>query len=65
MKYGENETLKTSYQYINSESEDIENVSNLRDLGIIISSDGSFREQINKVVKKARRLCGWIDRSFI
>ena len=65
IKHGENINLKNSYNYINSESEEIEDVNNLRDLGIIISDDGSFRDQIIKVVKKARRLCGWIDRSFI
>ena len=65
IKHGENINLKNSYNYINSESEEIEDVSNLRDLGVIISDDGSFRDQIIKVVKKARRLCGWIDRSFI
>ena len=37
----------------------------LRDLGIIISDNGNFKQQISKVVLKAKRICGWIDRSFM
>ena len=37
---------------------------NLRDLGVIMSDDGSFDEQINKVANKARQKTGWILRTF-
>ena len=64
IKHGNNKELKDSYKYSNTE-EDIDDVFNLRDLGVTISNDGTYREHIVKIVKKCRRLSGWIDRSFI
>ena len=36
----------------------------LRDLGIILSSDGKFKQHINNVCSKVRRKCGWELRTF-
>ena len=65
IKHGENKVLKDSYTPNNSENKYIDDVNNLRDLGITISNDGFYKEHITKIVKKAGKLCGWIDRSFI
>ena len=63
IKHGDKKDLKESYKYSNS-VKDIDDVTNLRDLGVIISNDGTYREHIAKIVKKAKRLSGWIERSF-
>ena len=63
-QHGDNKNLKETYKYHSTEK-NIEDVSDLRDLGVTISSDGTYREHISKIVKKAKRLSGWIDRSFI
>lgn len=40
----------------------IDQVKNIRDLGIVISSDLSFTEHINMVIKKANKMVGFISR---
>ena len=66
LKYGRDDDIKESYEYVNSEySAYIEDVYNTRDLGIIMSSDGQFTDHINKVVTKARQRGGWINRTFM
>ena len=65
MRYGNDEELKNNTNYFTEEtSEIIERFENLRDLGVIMSDDGSFDEQIIKVVKKVRQKTGWILRTF-
>ena len=39
-------------------------MDSLRDLGIVLSSDGSFGAHINKVISKCRQRIGWMNRSF-
>ena len=57
IKYGKNLELKTFYHYENSDmSEPIEDVEDTRDLGLIMSEDGTFTKYINKVISKANRL---------
>ena len=43
----------------------IDDVDCLRDLGILVSSSGDFKEQIYKVVSRAKQRAGWITRSFM
>ena len=43
----------------------VEEVSNCRDLGIQLQNDGSFDIHIENLVKKVKRLTGWILRSFL
>ena len=65
MRYGNIQELKNNTNYFTEEtSEIIERFENLRDLGVIMSDDGSFDEQIIKVVKKVRQKTGWILRTF-
>ena len=42
----------------------IDNVSNLKDLGIIMSTNCSFEQHIIELCKRCTGLCGWILRSF-
>ena len=51
-------------QYLSPDNEPIEVKSNLRDLGVQLSSDLSFRIQIENVVTSASRLVGWALRTF-
>ena len=65
IKMGENDTVKNKYMYtIPKCCGSIEDVNNLRDLGILVSDSGDYRDQIYKVVKKVKQRCGWINRSF-
>ena len=65
MRYGNDEELKNNTNYVTEEtSKIIERFENLRDLGVIMSDDGSFDEQINKVANKARQKTGCILRTF-
>ena len=43
---------------------DIDNVNNLKDLGIILSSNCSFDQHIITLRKRCTGLCGWILRTF-
>ena len=42
----------------------IDNVNNLKDLGIIMSSNCSFEQHIIELCKRCTGLCGWILRTF-
>ena len=66
IKVGDNEDLKLMYNYITpGQDNSIGNVDNLRDLGVIVSTDGDYREHIYRIVSKAEQRAGWISRSFI
>ena len=59
------EELKQNTNYFTRDMEDvIEQFSNLRDLGIIMSDDGKFTQHVDKVVKQVRQKSGWIFRTF-
>ena len=65
LRYGPNKELKENTLYFTGEMIDvIEQVSQVKDLGIILTDDGKFEEQIEIAAKKARQKCGWLLRSF-
>ena len=65
VRYGPNEELKNSTEYFSgSYDEIIERFDSVRDLGVQLSDDASFNEQIEKVCKKARQKSGWVFRTF-
>ena len=65
MRYGQDLELKQNTNYFTRDMEDvIEQFSNLRDLGIIMSDDGKFTHHVDKVVKQVRQKSGWILRTF-
>ena len=42
----------------------IQQFSSLRDLGVIMSDNGTFNEHIEKVTKVVRQKTGWVMRTF-
>ncbi len=50
--------------YLNPDNLPITSRHYVRDLGIIFSTDGSFRQHINLVVTKAKRMTAWVLRTF-
>lgn len=64
LRYGKNQELKAMTGYLASNGSTIEESQSVRDLGIMMASDGSFKEHIEKTVQGASNLCGWILRTF-
>ena len=65
LRYGKNNDLKTNTNYFSPEYQDlIEVKDNLRDLGVIMSDNASFKDHINKVCKSVKQKCGWVLRTF-
>ena len=57
--------MKESISYFSGEMDDIiEEMEEVRDLGVIMQNDASFTNQIEKASKKARQKAGWVQRSF-
>ena len=65
IRYGNDEDLKNNTLYFTDNTEHIiERCSSLRDLGVILSDNGKFQDQIEKVSRKVRQKVGWICQSF-
>ena len=65
LRYGSDQELKNSTNYLTPESEDFIEVKEcLRDLGIQMSDDARFTAHIDHVSSKVRQKCGWILRTF-
>ena len=65
LRYGYNEDLKHSTNYLTPEAEDVIDVKNvLRDLGVIVNSEGTFKDHIDMVCSKVNQKAGWVLRTF-
>jgi ribonuclease P/MRP protein subunit RPP40 len=65
MKYGRNNEFSNSYDYLlPEENGPIISVSDTKELGVIMSADGTFTKHISNVSSKVRQRIGWILRSF-
>ncbi len=64
LRYGPNQELKSATTYTTSNDMDILAKNTVRDLGILMSDDLKFKDQINTVCTKVRNLCSWIYRTF-
>ena len=61
MRYGPNEELKHSTNYLSHNYEEIIEVKEtLRDLGVIMSVKATFTEHIKHVCSKVKQKSGWI-----
>ena len=60
LAYGKNKELKMNSTYLNNDCKKIKNEESVRDLGIIMSSDCSFKQHISKVISRANSICAWI-----
>ena len=66
LKYGKNRELSDNTVYFTPEINNvIEEVSDCRDLGVQLENNGSFDLHIENIVKKVKRLTGWVLRSFV
>lgn len=64
LRYGQNTKLKDTTSYTSCDGNVIEEASAAKDLGVIMSSSGTFEEHISKTVQKASAMSGWIFRTF-
>ena len=64
LRYGQNPKLKAETRYLASNGSAIEESLSVKDLGVVMSSDGSFSKHIGKTVQCATNMSGWILRTF-
>ncbi len=64
LRYGPNMDLKTNTGYKSNTGTSIEVTDHVKDLGITMSSDCTFKEHIAQTISTARSLAGWILRTF-
>ena len=65
LRYGNNKELKENTLYFTENTESIiEEFTELRDLGIILSNDAKFSKHVDKVANTVRQKTGWILRTF-
>ena len=65
LRYGNDKEIKEQTCYITGDGKtEITETKQTRDLGIIMSDSAKFTDHINKVAKEAKRLSGWILRTF-
>ena len=64
LRYGQDDVLKCTTSYISSDGSVIPEKDHVRDLGVTMSNDGSFRQHITNMCTSARNMCSWILRTF-
>ena len=65
LRYGKNEDLKNSCNYLTPNFEDIiERKEVVKDLGIKMNDDANFKDHINFVCSKVKQRAGWVLRTF-
>ena len=64
LRYGKNMGIKENTCYKTPSGDPIKVVEHAKDLGIVMSSDGTFRQHVSKVISTANQLCGWVLRTF-
>ena len=64
LRYGRNQELKSTTSYTNNNKSEIEEKPIVKDLGVIMSNSGEFKDHIAKVTETVRNLSAWILRSF-
>ena len=64
LRYGGNHELHSSLKYKSNTGIDITEKPNVRDLGVLMSNSGTFKEHIQHTVTEAKKQCSWILRTF-
>ena len=64
IRRGSDYTMKACTNYTASDGSVIGEKDHVKDLGVMMSSDSTFREHINKICQSARNMCSWILRTF-
>ena len=64
LRFGPDTTLKICTNYTSPDGAIINSKDHVKDLGVTVSADGTFREHINKICLSAKNMCAWILRTF-
>ena len=64
LRYGTDDVLKAIISYTSPDGSIIPDKDHLRDLGVTMSANGSFRQHISEMCQAARNMCSWILRTF-
>ena len=64
LRYGKTSEIKEHTCYKASAGDTIKVADHVRDLGVIMSSSGTFRQHVNNVIATSNQLCGWVLRTF-
>ena len=64
LRYGLDSVLKLTTNYVSPAGTIIDEKEHVRDLGVTMSSDCTFKEHINNMCQSARNMCAWILRTF-
>ena len=64
LRYGADESLKLSTSYTDCNGNQIAVSTTAKDLGILMSSSGSYTDHVMSVVQKATQMSGWVLRTF-
>ena len=64
LRYGGNQQIKETTSYLSNTGEEITVKNSTRDLGVVMSSTGEFKDHITQLLDTVRDLSHWILRSF-
>ena len=64
LRYGNDSDIKENTCYKTPSGETIKEVEHAKDLGIMMSNNGTFKQHVSNVVNTANQLCGWVLRTF-
>ena len=64
LRFGKNRDLKKATSYVSPESELIEEKQSVRDLGVELSADTTFKDHISNIIASAKRMSSWVLRTF-
>ena len=65
LRYGNDDILKESTNYVSSNQVSIACKDSVRDLGVQVSADAQFKVHISNTIVSANLKCGWVLRSFV
>ena len=64
IRYGKLRHVKETTQYKTPSGETIKVKETIKDLGVLLSDDCSFKDHINNTIEKAKNMVSWILRTF-
>jgi len=64
MRYGKDDQLKETSNYVTPEWEQIETKEAIKDLGITLQNNLSFKQHITNIAESAKRMSAWVFRTF-
>ena len=64
LRYGPDDVLQCTTSYTSPDGSVIPEKEHVRDLGVTMSNDGSFKQHITNMCTSARNMCSWILRTF-